>query len=91
MSELSAVRSTAGEMGRSTPRVIVPRRWRVATELVVGFVARSPLRRGFLTGQIRSFDALPEGDFRRTSPRFQAENLPRNLALVDWCAEIARE
>ena len=57
----------------------------------MGFVAYSPLGRGFLTGQIRSTDALPPADFRRSSPRFQAKNLSQNLALVDRWAEIARE
>jgi aryl-alcohol dehydrogenase-like predicted oxidoreductase len=48
-------------------------------ELGIGFVAYSPLGRGFLTGQIRRFEDLPEGDYRRQSPRFQGENLQRNL------------
>jgi aryl-alcohol dehydrogenase-like predicted oxidoreductase len=48
-------------------------------ELGIGFVAYSPLGRGFLTGQIRRFEDLPEGDYRRQSPLFQGENLQRNL------------
>ena len=52
-------------------------------ELGIGFVAYSPLGRGFLTGSVTSLDSLCEGDARRRMPRFQAENLRRNLALVD--------
>ncbi len=60
-------------------------------ELGIGFVAYSPLGRGFLTGQIRRFEDLPEGDFRRTSPRFQGENFEKNLELVERVREIASE
>src|SRR3954449_10794774 len=60
-------------------------------ELGIGFVAYSPLGRGFLTGEIRSIDDLEEGDFRRHGPRFQGENFQRNLDLVDKVREIASE
>jgi len=60
-------------------------------ELGIGFVAYSPLGRGFLTGQITSPDDLEEGDFRRHNPRFQGENFQRNLDLVDKVREIAAE
>jgi aryl-alcohol dehydrogenase-like predicted oxidoreductase len=60
-------------------------------ELGIGFVAYSPLGRGFLTGQIQRFEDLPEGDFRRSSPRFQGENFQKNLELVDRVKEIANE
>ncbi len=60
-------------------------------ELGIGFVAYSPLGRGFLTGQIRKFEDLPEGDYRRGSPRFQGENFDKNLELVDRVNEIAAE
>jgi aryl-alcohol dehydrogenase-like predicted oxidoreductase len=60
-------------------------------ELGVGFVAYSPLGRGFLTGRIRRADDLAPGDYRRSSPRFQGENLDRNLAIVARVEEIARE
>jgi len=60
-------------------------------ELGIGFVAYSPLGRGFLTGQIRRFEDLPEGDYRRQSPRFQGENFDRNLELVERVNEIAAE
>lgn len=60
-------------------------------ELGIGFVAYSPLGRGFLTGQIRSLDDLDENDFRRHNPRFQGENFQKNLELVDKVKEIADE
>jgi aryl-alcohol dehydrogenase-like predicted oxidoreductase len=60
-------------------------------ELGIGFVAYSPLGRGFLTGQFRRFDDLPADDYRRNSPRFQGENFQKNLDLVRRVEEIARE
>jgi aryl-alcohol dehydrogenase-like predicted oxidoreductase len=60
-------------------------------ELGIGFVAYSPLGRGFLSGQIQSPDDLPEDDFRRSNPRFQGENFQRNLDLVERVREIAAE
>jgi aryl-alcohol dehydrogenase-like predicted oxidoreductase len=60
-------------------------------ELGIGFVAYSPLGRGFLTGQFRRFEDLPADDYRRHSPRFQAENFQKNLDLVQRVEEIARE
>jgi aryl-alcohol dehydrogenase-like predicted oxidoreductase len=60
-------------------------------ELGIGFVAYSPLGRGFLTGQYRSRDDFAEDDFRRYHPRFQGENFQRNLDLVGRVEELARE
>ncbi|HTS33275.1 MAG TPA: aldo/keto reductase [Thermoplasmata archaeon] len=60
-------------------------------ELGVGFVPFSPLGRGFLSGNVRSLDPLPPTDFRRGLPRFQGENLARNLELVDRLAEVAQQ
>jgi len=60
-------------------------------ELGVGFVAYSPLGRGFLTGQIKSIDDLAADDYRRYSPRFQGENFAKNLKLVESVTDIARE
>ncbi len=60
-------------------------------ELGIGFVPYSPLGRGFLTGQIRSLDDLPEDDWRRTNPRFQEEALQENLRLADRVAELAEQ
>jgi aryl-alcohol dehydrogenase-like predicted oxidoreductase len=59
--------------------------------LGIGFVAYSPLGRGFLTGQFQRLEDLPEDDFRRRSPRFQGENFAKNLELVKQIEEIARE
>ena len=58
-------------------------------DLGIGFVAYSPLGRGFLTGRITTFEDLAEDDYRRNSPRFQGENFDRNLALVGRVREIA--
>ncbi len=58
-------------------------------ELGIGFVAYSPLGRGFLSGTIRSVDDLDEHDFRRHSPRFQGENFAKNLELLERVREIA--
>ena len=60
-------------------------------ELGIGFVAYSPLGRGFLTGAFKRFEDLPEGDYRRNSPRFQGENFQKNLELVGRVEQIARE
>jgi aryl-alcohol dehydrogenase-like predicted oxidoreductase len=62
----------------------------LCAELGIGFVAYSPLGRGFLTGAIRSIDDLAPDDWRRNNPRFQGENFQRNLALVDAVHELAK-
>src|SRR6185437_3879369 len=58
-------------------------------ELGIGFVAYSPLGRGFLSGAITTPDDLAEDDFRRHNPRFQGDNFAKNLALVDRVKELA--
>jgi aryl-alcohol dehydrogenase-like predicted oxidoreductase len=60
-------------------------------ELGVGFVAYSPLGRGFLTGQFKRFEDFPADDYRRFSPRFQGENFQKNLDLVGRVEQIAKE
>jgi aryl-alcohol dehydrogenase-like predicted oxidoreductase len=60
-------------------------------ELGIGFVAYSPLGRGFLSGRFKKLEDLPEGDVRRNHPRFQGENFEKNLQLVDVVSNIARE
>src|ERR1700686_313453 len=59
--------------------------------LDIGFVAYSPLGRGFLTGQIKRIEDLAQDDFRRQNPRFQGENFKQNLELVARVEEIAKE
>jgi aryl-alcohol dehydrogenase-like predicted oxidoreductase len=59
--------------------------------LDIGFVAYSPLGRGFLTGQIKRIDDLAADDFRRQNPRFQGDNFQKNLELVGRVEEIAKE
>ncbi|MEA3252589.1 MAG: aldo/keto reductase [Pseudomonadota bacterium] len=61
----------------------------MARDLGVGVVAYSPLGRGFLTGRITSTDTLAKGDFRRSNPRFQGENLEHNLELLDKVRQVA--
>jgi aryl-alcohol dehydrogenase-like predicted oxidoreductase len=62
----------------------------VCRELGIGFVAYSPLCRGFLAGKIRKLEDLAEGDLRRDAPRFQAENLQRNLELMHRVERTAK-
>lgn len=62
-----------------------------ARELGIGFVAYSPLGRGFLTGQIQRFEDLAEDDYRRFTPRFQGENFQKNLDLVARIKELAQQ
>ncbi|MEO8562708.1 MAG: aldo/keto reductase [bacterium] len=58
-------------------------------ELGIGFVPYSPLGRGFLTGRFRSFEDLPDDDFRRRQPRFQGDNFQKNLDLVAHIERVA--
>ena len=60
-------------------------------DLGIGFVAYSPLGRGFLAGDFKTFEDIPEGDFRRGNPRFQGENFQRNLDLAAEIEKMARE
>ena len=60
-------------------------------ELGIGFVAYSPLGRGFLGGRIRSIDDFAEDDYRRNSPRYMGENFAKNLALLDRIEALAKE
>jgi aryl-alcohol dehydrogenase-like predicted oxidoreductase len=60
-------------------------------ELGIGFVAYSPIGRGFLSGRYKSIDDFEAGDYRRNSPRFQGENFAKNLALVKEIERIAKQ
>lgn len=60
-------------------------------EMGISFVSYSPLGRGFLTGQFKRFEDLPEGDWRRNNPRFKGENFDKNLSVVKRITEIARD
>ena len=75
---LSAVQIEYSLWTRDVEVEILP----LCAELGIGFVAYSPLGRGFLTGQVADIAALRAGDARRNMPRFQGDNLRRNLALV---------
>jgi aryl-alcohol dehydrogenase-like predicted oxidoreductase len=88
---ISALQTEYSLWSREPEETILP----TVRELGIGFVAYSPLGRGFLSGRFRTPEDLPEdlpeGDFRRHHPRFQGENFKRNLALVARVEEIARE
>jgi len=84
---LSALQSEYSLWTREPEDEMLP----LCQELGIAFVAYSPLGRGFLTGQIKSFDDFDEDDFRRTSPRFMGENFNKNLALVKKIESIAQE
>ena len=76
---LAAVQTEYSLWTRDVESEVLP----LCRELGIGFVAYSPLGRGFLTGGVNSLDALREGDARRGMPRFQGDNLARNLELVE--------
>ncbi len=82
---ISALQTEYSLWSREPEDVILP----TVRELGIGFVAYSPLGRGFLTGQIRSPEDLDADDWRRQSPRFQGENFQRNLDLVARIEAIA--
>jgi aryl-alcohol dehydrogenase-like predicted oxidoreductase len=63
----------------------------VMRELGIAFVAYSPLGRGFLSGQFKTFEDIPEGDYRRNSPRFQGDNFDKNMKLVEQIRQMASE
>ncbi|MGH8901474.1 MAG: aldo/keto reductase [Egibacteraceae bacterium] len=84
---LSAVQSEYSLWTRDMEVEVIP----ALRDLGIGLVAYSPLGRGFLTGAITSPDDLAEHDWRRSNPRFQGENLTRNLELVDRVRAIATE
>jgi aryl-alcohol dehydrogenase-like predicted oxidoreductase len=84
---ITAVQTEYSLWSRDPENEVLP----TCRELGIGFVAYSPLGRGFLSGRFTSPDELEEGDFRRTGPRFTGENLEANLQLARKVAEIAEE
>jgi aryl-alcohol dehydrogenase-like predicted oxidoreductase len=84
---VSALQSEYSLWTRDQEAEILP----LLRELGIGFVAYSPLGKGFLTGKIRSLDDLADNDFRRTNPRFTGENFRRNQTIADEVEAIAAE
>jgi aryl-alcohol dehydrogenase-like predicted oxidoreductase len=82
---ISALQTEYSLWSRDVEDEILP----TVRELGIGFVAYSPLGRGFLSGRIRSVEDLEENDFRRINPRFQGENFQKNLELVERVEELA--
>jgi aryl-alcohol dehydrogenase-like predicted oxidoreductase len=86
-SPITAVQTELSLWSRDAEAGVLP----TVRELGIGYVAYSPLGRGFLTGQFKSPDDFPEGDTRRNHPRFQGKNFSKNLQLVDEVGAMARE
>lgn len=84
---ISALQTEYSLWSRDPEAEILP----TVRELGIGFVAYSPLGRGFLTGRFQRLEDLPEGDWRRTHPRFQGANFQKNLELTRHVQLIARE
>src|SRR5437868_445423 len=85
-SSITAVQTELSLWSRDAEAEVLP----TVRELGIGYVAYSPLGRGFLTGQFKSPDDFPEGDFRRNHPRFQGENFQKNLDLVNEVEKLAQ-
>ena len=83
---ISALQTEYSLWTRDPEDAILP----LVRELGISFVAYSPLGRGFLTARFRTLADLPEGDYRRSSPRFQGENFQKNLDLVAKVEQLAR-
>jgi aryl-alcohol dehydrogenase-like predicted oxidoreductase len=84
---ISALQTEYSLWTRDVEEAILP----TVRELGIGFVAYSPLGRGFLSGRFASPEEIPEGDFRRRNPRFQGENFERNMRIVERVGELAKE
>jgi len=83
---IAALQTEFSLWSREVEQEILP----AVRELGIGFVAYSPLGRGFLTGRFKSVDDFPADDYRRNSPRFQGENFQKNLDLVAKIEDLAR-
>src|SRR3954453_21003170 len=86
-SRITAVQTELSLWSRDAEAEVLP----TVRELGIGYVAYSPLGRGFLTGQFKSPDDFPEDDFRKHHPRFQGSNFERNMELVRRVEEMAEE
>lgn len=86
-SRITAVQTELSLWSRDGEAEVIP----AVRELGIGYVAYSPLGRGFLTGQIKSPDDFAEDDFRRNHPRFQGENFDKNIQLVREVEALAKE
>ena len=84
---ITAVQTELSLWSRDAEAEVIP----TVRELGIGYVAYSPLGRGFLTGQIKSADDFPEDDFRKHHPRFQGENFEKNIQLVREVEKMAAE
>ncbi|SMP81826.1 aldo/keto reductase [Noviherbaspirillum suwonense] len=84
---ISVLQTEYSLWSRDSEETILP----TVRELGIGYVAYSPLGRGFLTGQIKRIEDLPAVDYRRNSPRFSGENFQRNLDLVSEVERMAQE
>lgn len=84
---IAALQSEYSLWSRDVEDEILP----TCRELGIGFVAYSPLGRGFLTGRFRTFEDLPADDYRRNQPRFQGANFQRNLDLVKHVEQLAKK
>ncbi|HVI05905.1 MAG TPA: aldo/keto reductase [Sphingomicrobium sp.] len=86
-SPIAAVQTELSLWSRDAEAEVIP----TVREIGIGYVAYSPLGRGFLAGQFKSPDDFPEDDFRKFHPRFQGENFKKNLQLVDEVGAMAKE
>ncbi len=82
---IAALQTEYSLWSRDPEEAILP----TVRELGIGFVAYSPLGRGFLAGQFKTFEDLPADDYRRNAPRFQGENFQKNLDLVKKVGQLA--
>jgi len=82
---ITAVQTELSLWSRDAEEGVIP----TVRELGIGYVAYSPLGRGFLTGQFKTPDDFPEGDFRKNHPRFQGENFEKNIELVREVEKMA--
>lgn len=85
--KITALQSEYSLWERGLEERIIP----LLRELGIGLVPFSPVGRGFLTGQIKSFEDIPEGDYRKKDPRYTGENFKKNMKLVDVVKNIAKQ